>query len=63
LRVLNSCVQLNTERQIPVNDGLAHQVEAAVESALSRFGDQITRVGVHLSDVNRRRMMTTNAVC
>jgi ribosome-associated translation inhibitor RaiA len=45
-------VQLNTDRQITVDDELAHQVEAAVESALSRFGDQITRVEVHLSDVN-----------
>jgi hypothetical protein len=48
-------VQLNTNRQITVDDQLAHQVETAVESALSRFADQITRVEVHLSDENRHR--------
>jgi ribosomal subunit interface protein len=45
-------VQLNTDRQITVNDQLAQQVESALESALSRFADQVTRVEVHLSDEN-----------
>ena len=45
-------VQLNTDRQITVDNQLANQVETAVESALSRFADQITRVEVHLSDEN-----------
>jgi ribosome-associated translation inhibitor RaiA len=45
-------VQLNTDRQITANDQLARQVESALESALSRFADQVTRVEVHLSDEN-----------
>ena len=48
-------VQLNTDRQITVDDQLAHQVEAALEGALSRFSDQITRVEVHLSDENSHK--------
>jgi ribosomal subunit interface protein len=48
-------VQLNTDRQITVDNQLANQVEAAVESALSRFADQITRVEVHLSDENSNK--------
>jgi ribosome-associated translation inhibitor RaiA len=48
-------VQLNTDRQITVDDELAHQVEAVVERVLSRFADQITRVEVHLSDVNSHK--------
>jgi ribosome-associated translation inhibitor RaiA len=45
-------IQLNTDRHIAVDDILAGQVEAAVGGALRRFSDQITRVEVHLSDVN-----------
>jgi ribosome-associated translation inhibitor RaiA len=48
-------VQLNTDRQIAVDDELTHQVEAVVERVLSRFADQITRVEVHLSDVNSHK--------
>jgi len=48
-------VQLNTARQITVDDELTHQVEAVVESVLGRFADQITRVEVHLSDENSHK--------
>jgi ribosome-associated translation inhibitor RaiA len=48
-------VQLNTDRQITVDDELTHRVEAVVESALGRFADQITRVEVHLSDENSQK--------
>jgi ribosome-associated translation inhibitor RaiA len=48
-------VQLNTDRHITVDDELSHQVEAVVESVLGRFTDQITRVEVHLSDVNSHK--------
>jgi ribosome-associated translation inhibitor RaiA len=48
-------VQLNTDRQITVDDELTHQVEAVVESVLGRFADQITRVEVHLSDENSQK--------
>ncbi len=48
-------IQLNTDRQITVDDQLTKQVEGTAESALSRFGDQITRVEVHFSDVNSQK--------
>lgn len=43
-------IQVNTDRNIEGSAELTRQVEAIVEGALSRFGDQITRVEVHLSD-------------
>jgi ribosome-associated translation inhibitor RaiA len=48
-------VQLNTDRHIEAHDELAHQVETVVEGTVGRFGDQITRVEVHLSDVNSHK--------
>jgi len=45
-------VQLNTDHHITGHEALAAQVHGAVESALSRFSDRITRVEVHLSDDN-----------
>jgi hypothetical protein len=45
-------VQTNTDRNIPANEALAYQVEAAVIGALGRFAEQVTRVEVHLSDKN-----------
>ena len=44
--------QLNTDRHISADDKLASQIETALEGALHRFSDQVTRVEVHLSDVN-----------
>jgi ribosome-associated translation inhibitor RaiA len=45
-------IRLNTDKNIEGKEALAAQVEAAVERALHRFDDQITRVEVHLSDEN-----------
>jgi ribosome-associated translation inhibitor RaiA len=45
-------VKVNTDANIDGRDALAHHVEARVRAALERFGDQITRVEVHLSDEN-----------
>lgn len=43
-------VQLNTDSNVEGRDALARRIEAAVEKALGRFSEQITRVEVHLSD-------------
>ena len=48
-------IQTNTDRNIGGSEALSAQVEAAVESALDRLKDQITRVEVHLSDENGGR--------
>jgi ribosome-associated translation inhibitor RaiA len=45
-------IQMNTDGNIEGHEALATQVNSAVESALNRFSDHITRVEVHLSDEN-----------
>ncbi|MEO8270508.1 MAG: HPF/RaiA family ribosome-associated protein [Aureliella sp.] len=45
-------IQINTEGNIEGHDVLATRVISAVENALSRVSDHITRVEVHLSDKN-----------
>lgn len=45
-------ILVNTDRNIEGREQLAAQVISTVEGALSRFSHQITRVEVHLSDVN-----------
>ena len=44
--------QLNTDHNVEGHKALAAQVSGAVERALRRFSDHITRVEVHLSDEN-----------
>jgi hypothetical protein len=48
-------VQVNTDRHIEGREALATRVEAAVETALGRFRDEVTRVEVHLSDENSHK--------
>ena len=45
-------IQINTDRNVEGVDALTDQVEADVASVLERFSSQITRVEVHLGDVN-----------
>ncbi len=45
-------IQINTDHNIEGRDALAAQVRTAVESAMSRISDHITRVEVQLSDEN-----------
>ena len=45
-------IQINTDDNIKGSERLAQQVETMVGGALDRFGEQITRVEVHLSDEN-----------
>lgn len=44
--------QINTDKNISGHQAFAQRVEETLERTLSRFGDQITRVEVHLSDEN-----------
>lgn len=43
-------IQINTDHHVEGHERHAHHIEAKVRAALSQFGDQITRVEVHLSD-------------
>jgi ribosome-associated translation inhibitor RaiA len=45
-------VQVNTDKAITHDASLDQHVEGVVQSALQRFGEHITRVEVHLGDVN-----------
>ncbi|MFC4728046.1 HPF/RaiA family ribosome-associated protein [Coralloluteibacterium thermophilus] len=45
-------IQTNTDNHIEGRDSLAEHVEHVVETQLARFRDRITRVEVHLGDVN-----------
>ncbi|MDZ4745537.1 MAG: HPF/RaiA family ribosome-associated protein [bacterium] len=45
-------IQINTDANIEGHETLATRVRSAVESALSRLSDHITRVEVHLSNEN-----------
>ena len=48
-------IQVNTDRHIEGQERLAAWASGVVEQALSRVGDRITRVEVHLSDENGDR--------
>jgi ribosome-associated translation inhibitor RaiA len=43
-------IQVNTDKTITNHAGLDEHVQTVVGNALHRFGEQITRVEVHLSD-------------
>jgi ribosome-associated translation inhibitor RaiA len=45
-------VQVNTDNHVKVSENFGWEIDALVNDKLSRFGDQITRVEVHLSDEN-----------
>lgn len=45
-------IQINTDKNIPGHEALAHSVETILEQVLARFSDQVTRIEVHLSDEN-----------
>lgn len=45
-------VQLNTDNHVDGGEAMAQHVETVVEDVLGRFSRQVSRVEVHLSDVN-----------
>lgn len=45
-------IEISTDRNIDGDVDLRQQVVEDVEAALARFRDQLTRIEVHLSDVN-----------
>lgn len=56
-------IQVNTDHNIPGHEALVTQVEEAVTKALGRFGTQITRVEVHLSDDNGNKSGANDKRC
>ncbi|MGH8079220.1 MAG: HPF/RaiA family ribosome-associated protein [Lysobacter sp.] len=45
-------IQLNTDHHLRGDESLSHHVEGVVDHSLGRFRGQVTRVEVHLRDVN-----------
>ena len=45
-------IEIRTDRNIEAHENLAVHIKSVVEAALSRFTDRISRVDVHLTDVN-----------
>ena len=56
-------IQVHTDRNVDVSNEVVQRIEAELESALSRFGDQITRVEVHLGDESAGRSAGTDKRC
>jgi ribosome-associated translation inhibitor RaiA len=48
-------VNINTDKTIERHQGLDDHVHAVIEAAVGRFGEQISRVEVHLSDDNSQK--------
>jgi ribosome-associated translation inhibitor RaiA len=45
-------IQINADHNIKVHEAFAAQIRGAVESALTRVSNHITRIEIHLSDEN-----------
>ena len=56
-------IQVHTDNNIAGHQPLLDQVRENVEGALGRFGDRISRVDVHLSDVNGRKVTPDDRRC
>jgi ribosome-associated translation inhibitor RaiA len=56
-------VEVNTDDNIEGSEQLTLRVKTLVESSLDRFGDQITRVNVHLGDENSHKSAANDKRC
>ena len=56
-------IQVNTDSNVQGDDSLAGWVRQEIEEKLARFSEQITRIEVHLSDVNAARESATDKRC
>lgn len=56
-------IQLNTDHTITGSEKLGAQLDEKVRGALDRFADRITRVEVHLTDMNGRKSVGDDKRC
>ena len=56
-------IQVNSDSSVAVHAKLSQLVESTVHRSLKRFGDRITRVEVHLSDVNAHKAGPADKRC
>lgn len=56
-------IQFNTDNRITGDEDLAAQAEEIVTSRLNRFASRLSRVEIHLADVNGPRGGSDDIVC
>jgi hypothetical protein len=56
-------IQLNTDQHIQGSESLGEWVDRELKDKLGRFRETITRIEVHLSDVNGSRSGTADKRC
>ena len=56
-------IQINSDKNIAVDTRVMQYVRAEVNRFLRRFGSKLTRVEVHLSDVNSRKFGVNDKRC
>lgn len=56
-------IQINTDKNLRVNEEYNAKISAAIETALTRFLDHITRIEVHFSDENAGKSGTNDKRC
>jgi ribosome-associated translation inhibitor RaiA len=56
-------IQFNTDNQVHGEESLASWAERELRERLHRFSDNITRIEVHLSDINGTRVAEQDKRC
>ena len=56
-------IQLQTDRNIENHAGLEHHVDEVVRKTLQPYRDHVTRVEVHISDVNAKKASEHDKRC
>ena len=56
-------VEINSDNHVHAGEPLRTEVRAAVEGALDRFSERVTRVEVHLGDVNSHKTAADDKRC
>ena len=56
-------IQINTDKNIEGSEAFAEHVRSVVEKTLKHHADQITRVEVHMGDMNAEKTGPQDQVC
>ncbi len=56
-------IHINTDNNLAVHQAFGDDLKAEVSDKLSRFADQLTRIEVHLSDINAARATPGDKRC
>ena len=56
-------IQINSDKQVVVDAARASKVESVVQRVLGRFESDLTRIEVHLSDVNSHKLGIRDQRC